>query len=452
MNIINLIKKYKSSVTRKYIFVSKDEIDSIPKNDLFLSKKIDGQLWFYCKSDKNSKIINASENEISDVIQDIKKDLDKKLKKIKNIILAAELYYLSSERERYGDTISGLGDKSKRKALRFGVFDVVYMEKLFPDFNKKYEFLKKTLNTKTKEPSHAIEQTKAKQSELTKFFKDKIEKNNAEGLIVRDNSSIYKIKQEETADLLITGYTVSDKANQIRSVSLGVYLNENEIVHIGACGNFTSDALRKDLYKQLTKLKIKSNFQKIASNGAAYNFVKPAIVCEVKLLEFQGDKSNDEPIRHLKYEFTNNSLNATGRARSVSILNSSIINIRKDKKPSYEDCGLKQIIRISGITKENFKEQNNKNLPKSKLIKKEVIKKESKKGIAIKKFVLWKSNKEKASDYPSYLCYYLDFSDGRKDPIKRKIYPFEDEKIGLNHFKKLLDENAKKGWEKYNGS
>ena len=452
MNAVSLIKKYKNSVTRKYIFVSKDEINTIPKNDLFISKKIDGQLWFYCKSAKNSQIINSNENEISDVIQDIKKDLDKKLKKIKNIILAAELYYLSSERERYGDTISGLGDKSKRKALRFGVFDVVYMEKLFPDFNKKYEFLKKTLNTKTKEPSHAIEQTKAKQSELTKFFKDKIEKNNAEGLIVRDNSSIYKIKQEETADLLITGYTVSDKANQIRSVSLGVYLNENEIVHIGACGNFTSDALRKDLYKQLTKLKIKSNFQKIASNGAAYNFVKPAIVCEVKLLEFQGDKSNDEPIRHLKYEFTNNSLNATGRARSVSILNSSIINIRKDKKPSYEDCGLKQIIRISGIAKENFKEQNNKNLPKSKLIKKEVIKKESKKGIAIKKFVLWKSNKEKASDYPSYLCYYLDFSDGRKDPIKRKIYPFEDEKIGLNHFKKLLDENVKKGWEKYNGS
>ena len=452
MNAVSLIKKYKNSVTRKYIFVSKDEINTIPKNDLLISKKIDGQLWFYCKSAKNSQIINSNENEISDVIQDIKKDLDKKLKKIKNIILAAELYYLSSERERYGDTISGLGDKSKRKALRFGVFDVVYMEKLFPDFNKKYEFLKKTLNTKTKEPSHAIEQTKAKQSELTKFFKDKIEKNNAEGLIVRDNSSIYKIKQEETADLLITGYTVSDKANQIRSVSLGVYLNENEIVHIGACGNFTSDALRKDLYKQLTKLKIKSNFQKIASNGAAYNFVKPAIVCEVKLLEFQGDKSNDEPIRHLKYEFTNNSLNATGRARSVSILNSSIINIRKDKKPSYEDCGLKQIIRISGIAKENFKEQNNKNLPKSKLIKKEVIKKESKKGIAIKKFVLWKSNKEKASDYPSYLCYYLDFSDGRKDPIKRKIYPFEHEKIGLNHFKKLLDENVKKGWEKYNGS
>ena len=54
-----------------------------------------------------------------------KKELDKKLSKAKNIILAGELYFLTKERERYGDTISGLGDKSKRKNLRLGVFDVV---------------------------------------------------------------------------------------------------------------------------------------------------------------------------------------------------------------------------------------------------------------------------------------------------------------------------------------
>ena len=97
MNIVSLIKKYKSSVTRKYIFVSKDEIDTIPKNELFISKKIDGQLWFYCKSDKDSKIINASESEISDIIQDIKKDLDKKLKieyfDVEGEEIISEIYY-----------------------------------------------------------------------------------------------------------------------------------------------------------------------------------------------------------------------------------------------------------------------------------------------------------------------------------------------------------------------
>ena len=113
--------------------------------------------------------------------------------------------------------------------------------------------------------------------------------------------------------------------------------------------------------------------------------------------------------------------------------------------------GIDQIIKVSGIPKSEFKEVNNKDLPKSKIIKKEIFKKESKKGTAIRKFLFWKSNKEKSSDYPSYLCYYLDYSEGRSDPIKRKLYPFEDEKLGLGHLKKLIDENIKKGWEKHNG-
>ena len=443
-----VIKKYKNSVTRKYISVSNDEIDTIKKGDYWFSKKIDGQLWFYCKTTKNSKIINSNENDISNLVKDIKKDLDKKLSKSKNIILAGELYFLTKDRERYGDTISALGDNSKKKNLRLGIFDVVVSDKFLSNFEKKYNFLKKTLGKNLKDFSHVFEHKKIKQKEINKLFKEIVIKDNAEGLIIKNDSVVYKIKKEETADLLITGYTLGSKPNQIRSISLGVFLNEKEIIHVGSCGNIPTN-LRKDLYKKLIKLKISSNFQKIASNGSAYNFVKPEIVCEIKLLEFQGDKSNDEPIRHLKFEYSNKSLNATGRSRSVSILNCNVVNIRYDKKANFEDCGINQIIKVSGIPKSEFKEINNKDLPKSKIIKKEIFKKESKKGTAIRKFLFWKSNKEKASDYPSYLCYYLDYSEGRSDPIKRKLYPFEDEKLGLDHFKNLVTENIKKGWEKH---
>ena len=442
------IKKYKNSVTRKYISVSNDEIDTIQKGDYWFSRKIDGQLWFYCKSNKNSKIINSNENDISNLVKDIKKDLDKKLSKSKNIILAGELYFLTKDRERYGDTISGLGDNSKKKNLRLGIFDIVVSDKFLSSFEKKYNFLKKILGENLKDFSHVLEHKRIKQNEINRLFKEIVIKNNAEGLIVRDDSAVYKIKKEETVDLLITGYTLGNTPNQIRSISLGVYLNENEILHVGSCGNMPTN-LRKDLYKKLIKLKVNSNFQKIASNGSAYNFIKPEIVCEIKLLEFQGDKSNDDPIRHLKYEYSNKSLNATGRSRSVSILNCNVVNIRSDKKANFEDCGIDQIIKVSGIPKSEFKEVNNKDLPKSKIIKKETFKKESKKGTAIRKFLFWKSNKEKASDYPSYLCYYLDYSEGRSNPIKRKLYPFEDEKLGLNHFKNLVSENIKKGWEKH---
>ena len=442
------IKKYKNLVTRKYISVSNDEIDTIQKGDYWFSRKIDGQLWFYCKSNKNSKIINSNENDISNLVKDIKKDLDKKLSKSNNIILAGELYFLTKDRERYGDTISGLGDSSKKKNLRLGIFDIVVSDKFLSSFEKKYNFLKKTLGKNLKDFSHVLEHKKIKQNEINRLFKEIVIKNNAEGLIVRNDSAVYKIKKEETADLLITGYTLGNTPNQIRSISLGVYLNENEILHVGSCGNMPTN-LRKDLYKKLVKLKVNSNFQKIASNGSAYNFVKPEIVCEIKLLDFQGDKSNDEPIRHLKYEYINKSLNATGRSRSVSILNCNVVNIRSDKKANFEDCGIDQIIKVSGIPKSEFKELNNKDLPKSKILKKEIFKKESKKGTAIRKFLFWKSNKEKSSDYPSYLCYYLDYSEGRNDPIKRKLYPFETEKLGLNYFENLVSENIKKGWEKH---
>src|SRR6056300_848387 len=425
MDSSSTIKKYKNSVTRKYISISKDEIDIIEKGEWYVSKKFDGQLWFYVKEGKNSKIVNANENEITSKIKDILKDLDKNFKSSKDIILAGELYYLKNDRERYGDTISGLGDKTKLKNIRYGVFDVVYSGKAFLNFVDKYNFLKKNLGISSKKLSHAIDQNKISQNKIS------------------------KIKLEETADLLITGFTIGSKPNQVRSVSLGIFLNKEEIVHVGSCGSFASEAIRKDLFKILNKSKVSSNFQKIASNGSAYMFVKPEFIVEVKLLEMQGDKSNDEPIRHLKFKFDNKTLNATGKSRSVSILNSRVIEIRKDKKANENDCGLDQIIRISGIPKEEFKDLSLKDLPKSKIIKKATYVKDGKKGKAIKKSIFCKSDKEKTGDYPSYLCYYLDFSDGRKDPIKKKIYPFEDEKEGLKLFKFLLDENVKKGWEQY---
>ena len=172
MDITSSIKKYKNSVTRKYISLSNDEIDTITKGNYWFSKKYDGQLWFYSKSNKNSKIINSNENDISTLTSEIKKELDKKLSKTKNIILAGELYYLTNERERYGDTISGLGDKSKRKNLRLGVFDIVISDKLLSSFEEKYKFLKKNLGGNSKDLSHVLEQKQIKHSDVNKYFKE----------------------------------------------------------------------------------------------------------------------------------------------------------------------------------------------------------------------------------------------------------------------------------------
>ena len=448
MNYLSLIKRYKSVVAQGYTFLPVNEIKNLQNDDYFISRKYDGQLWYYIKEKDYSKIINVNERDISKALPALLNDLDNKTKQHKNLILAGELYFSTNDRERNGDVSSSINDVSRSKNLKLGVFDVVFSEKLNPEFSKRYDFLLDMLDVDKKASSHAIEQKKIKKNEIEKYFTEIVENEKGEGVILRNNTHIYKIKKEETIDAVITGYTTEEKANEIRSISFGVFINQNEIMHIGSSGNFSDLNLKKSLFNELTSLKINSNFQKVASNGAAYTFIKPKIVLEVKLLEFQADKSNDEPVKHLKFEVTNEKLNVTGKIRSVSILGSSILRLRDDKKANEQDCGLNQISRITGLSKDEFKTQEIKNLPESKIIQKEVYKKESKKGIAIRKFVFWKSNKEKVSDYSSFLCYYLDYSEGRKDPMKKKIYPFNDEKLGSMYFKKLIEENVKKGWNK----
>jgi len=448
MNYLSLIKRYKSVVAQGYTFLPVNEIKNLQNDDYFISRKYDGQLWYYIKEKDYSKIINVNERDISKALPALLNDLDNKTKQHKNLILAGELYFSTNDRERNGDVSSSINDVSRSKNLKLGVFDVVFSEKLNPEFSKRYDFLLDMLDVDKKASSHAIEQKKIKKNEIEKYFTEIVENEKGEGVILRNNTHIYKIKKEETIDAVITGYTTEEKANEIRSISFGVFINQNEIMHIGSSGNFSDLNLKKLLFNELTSLKINSNFQKVASNGAAYTFIKPKIVLEVKLLEFQADKSNDEPVKHLKFEVTNEKLNVTGKIRSVSILGSSILRLRDDKKANEQDCGLNQISRITGLSKDEFKTQEIKNLPESKIIQKEVYKKESKKGIAIRKFVFWKSNKEKVSDYSSFLCYYLDYSEGRKDPMKKKIYPFNDEKLGSMYFKKLIEENVKKGWNK----
>ena len=86
MDTASSIKKYKNSVTRKYISLSNDEIDVITKGDYWLSKKYDGQLWFYCKSKKNSKIKYLVSHAIT------QKNLQLKQLKIMQVILLLDLF------------------------------------------------------------------------------------------------------------------------------------------------------------------------------------------------------------------------------------------------------------------------------------------------------------------------------------------------------------------------
>ena len=448
MDLQTSIKSYKNNVASKYDFLDASKLKQIGDQKYFCSKKIDGQTFFLSVQEDTIQILNSSFQDYSSNLQHIINEV-KNLKIKEKIIFVGELFDSSKERERNGDVIVGLSSKDQSSNLALALFDIAKQENTSHSFSGKYEKIKKLFGDDYTKPIFALSQQELELSEIQKFFDDCLQ-NNSEGIILRNDANITKVKKQESIDAVILGYTLEVDQKTLRSVSFGSFKNNNEIIFIGSSGNFDSSINQSDLLSQLQKLNIECDYIQIASNGTAYQFVKPEIVISVDFYDTQIEKSDQQPIKKPIFSISNDSLRCIGKNQSMSFLASTISAVRSDKEANKDQCGLSQLTRITGLDEDYFGlSLDLENLAKSEITKIQTFVKESKKGKAIRKFMLWKTNKEQTGVFPPYVFYYLDYSEGRKDPIKRDLNPFDDEKKALNFFNLAIEENIKKGWEEH---
>lgn len=448
MDLQTSIKSYKNNVASKYDFLDASKLKQIGDQKYFCSKKIDGQTFFLSVQEDTIQILNSSFQDYSSNLQHIINEV-KNLKIKEKIIFVGELFDSSKERERNGDVIVGLSSKDQSSNLALALFDIAKQENTSHSFSGKYEKIKKLFGDDYTKPIFALSQQELELSEIQKFFDDCLQ-NDSEGIILRNDANITKVKKQESIDAVILGYTLEVDQKTLRSVSFGSFKNNNEIIFIGSSGNFDSSINQSDLLSQLQKLNIECDYIQIASNGTAYQFVKPEIVISVDFYDTQIEKSDQQPIKKPIFSISNDSLRCIGKNQSMSFLASTISAVRSDKEANKDQCGLSQLTRITGLDEDYFGlSLDLENLAKSEITKIQTFVKESKKGKAIRKFMLWKTNKEQTGVFPPYVFYYLDYSEGRKDPIKRDLNPFDDEKKALNFFNLAIEENVKKGWEEH---
>jgi hypothetical protein len=133
-----------------------------------------------------------------------------------------------------------------------------------------------------------------------------------------------------------------------------------------------------------------------------------------------------------------------GAASSVVMISPVFESIRTDKQVNSTDIRFQQITDLVDINPE----ADHVALPKSTLLKREVYVKETKGEKAVRKFLLWKTNKEQREEYPPYVVYYTDFSAGRKDMLQQEMNIARTEKEAEALFAASVSENVKKGWSK----
>jgi hypothetical protein len=440
---------YKGRIAGSYRALLPDDIGTLLAGAL-VSTKIDGELWFLILDGKDVWLVNPRGTVIAGDIP-LLKDAGKLAAKLKGrLILAGELHVkVDGHRCRVGDLVSALGGEAKADVARlcFGAFD------LLPDDSQPISaYADRLQHMRESIPGNerlwVVETWEAATAaDVQKLYEEQVVASGNEGLVVRTRDGlIYKVKPTHTIDAVVLGYTVkADAADSVRSLLLGLVREDGTTQVWGACGNLGSDADRKALFGRLAPLKVASHFRYASDSGGLYSFVTPAIVVEIKVTDLQAEKSDGGPVKSMALQFDGQAWNPVGLMHSASPLHPVLIRVRDDKKADAVDARQTQ---INDWLLPALHSDTVGGLPKSTLMRREVWKKDAKGKVAVRKLLVWKTNKEANPAFPAYVVHWTDYSAGRGTPLDREVRLAMEESVAMQIADAMVTDNIKKGWEK----
>ena len=445
--LVQTLADYRRRVAGGYRALLSEEMDSIPHGPSWVSTKLDGELWFLVKREGWLALINPKGRVIHGNIPVLTaaKDLPD------GVVLAGELTIDTGEkRARIGDLLAALsqGDEAAAASIIFCGFDVVEVNN-FPvthPYVERYQQLQALL-PETGPLRYVASQMLNTPQDIDAEFQSAVLDGNAEGLVVRhENGLIYKIKPQIHLDAAIIGYSVkTDQPHLIRSMLLGIMDKDQQWIILGPVGNIGDEEQRKLLLEQLDADKSDSNIRYANRAGSLYKFVTPKIVVEVVVTDLQGEMTDGTIPSAIQASFGDQGWRRNGQSYCPKMLHPVMKCIRSDKTVSYDDIRVEQVTPYLGTVRSA---PNNQDLKASSLIRRQVWTNDVKGQIAVRKLVVWKTNKETVDPkYPAFVVHWTDYSPGRAKPLDRNVRPLADETSALAMANQFIEQNIKKGWQ-----
>ena len=441
-------QKYKRQTASRYLPVGALEITSkIMEAECYgVSTKHDGHFYLLSYDGKKVALINHGGNTITDL--PLLKEASALLKgKCKAVVLAGELYlHKEGGRTRSFDMTAALDDKSAD--IYFAAFDLLSLdgEQVSMDIKALDQKLNAVLSSG--KSLHAVKNSFVEsRKDIAALYKEIVEDGGQEGIVVRShNGPIYKVKPLITLDGVILGYAQGDgsRAEMLKEVLVGVNTGLNEFLILTKVGNGYSEDERINLLKDLEKKKVDSGYIEVSGSSVAFTMVEPNQVIEFSCLDVFGENSKGT-ISKMCLSYKDGTYTPIGKQPIASVISPVYVKMRTDKNPNIEDAGLSQITKIISLDKNAAEKVD---LKKSELLSREVYVKESKGMNMVRKFMVWKTNKQATGEYPAYVYHYTDFSAGRAEMLKKEIKVSDSKKQIEEIFAAEVLENVKKGWNK----
>lgn len=439
---------YKKNIANKFALVEGGNIKQrIGSEKMFVTRKIDGHMQIAFFDGKTTILLNSNGKERAKGLKciDVLTDSFKKAG-IKQAVIAAELYMPCSDgRPRHSDVARALADNSLKDKLALAPFDIVEIDSQ-PWAAESYALTHKRLSEIFKEEVVLpVEMSPvANVDELVEIYDKWINAEGAEGIVVHtEGRVVWKIKPRHSLDAAVIGYTTSERG--ISSLMFAMIREDGLFQEFVEGSTGMTDEQRADVAERLSKAHVESQYVMSDNRGIAYQMVRPELVFEITTVELIA-KSNDDRIKMnplLKYDEEKGWL-MEGMTPGVSAINIVVVQERADKKPNKTDVRVSQ---LSDLTPFEEPEGDKLKLEHSTLLDRKVYKKASGAKTMLHKFLLWKTNKEQSGRFPAFVIYHTDFSNGRKDMIKRDMLFTNDEQQAKDLFETEIAANIKKGWE-----
>lgn len=446
--VVDQLASYRRRVAGNYRPLPPDEIVKLPNGPMWISEKIDGELWFLVSMGGETFLANPQGSVIAGdlpVISQAGKIPD-------GTIIAGELHAkVEKHRARVGDLAAAMagGASASTESIAFAAFDLVqeagstelggYADRLA----KLQGLIKASDNL-----SVISTETPTTASEVKALFDSRVATGQAEGLVVRlETGLIYKLKPEVRFKTVITAYTVkADQPEMVRSILLSLIKEDGSYQILGGCGNLGSDEDRKSLLTKLQALKADSSARYASDGGGLYTFVRPELVAAVTVTDLQSLLSDGSPATGMQVTFGKSGWSSLGMHPGPKLIHPVVTGLLSDAKADQETVGYAQVADYLAPEK---KEQFAGKLPESTVIRRDVWTKTAKGATAVRKLLVWKTNKENVDpSYPAYVVHWTDYSAGRATPLDRDVRLAPDEKSALGLAEQLIADNIKKGWEK----
>ncbi len=343
------LRLYKRFVASQYRVIAPQDLHARPpRGQLWISRKLDGELWFLLKRDDDVALVAYNGRLVHGTpLTDEARTL---LRGCGPMVIAGELVAIPpTGRSRVLHVGEALADASEGfRRLRFRAFDLLEdggVDVMRRPYLEKWPRLQALLGTG--DQVNVVETVVGTAATASQCFQRWVGVEGAEGVVVRTEfGTTLKVKPSFTVDAVVVGFGehMLQAGAELGELAVALMRDDGTFHVVGGVSvGWTLDQ-QLDLHQRLQKLRVPSTYRLPNHDGMLCRFVRPELVVEVKANELLDLDSHGDPLRRMVLRYDPAAgWTGIGPLPVASLVFPVFLGERRDKLVDPGCVGLEQI-------------------------------------------------------------------------------------------------------------